>query len=351
MTPTLTQLGNVFEVLTQGAQPHCQPKEMQARLAKIHGPMPSHLLCEQEGFDGRHHYDVLMHLPDGGMVSMSYAPPDTLPWPMRGVHRHSESQLLRVNGTTLQFSQAVAALDVVWKDTRLARKLVDMCLLQDYFARHPIQVPDAQLRDTMDAFRRTHQLFTVAQTQAWMAQEGWTQERLETVITDLAKVDCLKAQITSAQIEAHFTRHQADHAQLRVACLQVDTEDEARAIHQLIISDGISLREAAQHALTQSCADTAGALSFSVQSGSRQALAATLGCEPSQLQMGHVSAPLAGATGWRLVEVIREDAARLDQATRAAISETLFADWLAQLKRQATVDWYWGEAQYTAQAA
>src|SRR5262245_5532703 len=93
------------------AQDRARPGEAMARLRALEGRDPDigmDLLWEEEAFDRSVHYDVLLRPPGGGTVSLSFCPDRALPWPMRGVHRWSERDLLRVNDTTLTVGEAIA---------------------------------------------------------------------------------------------------------------------------------------------------------------------------------------------------------------------------------------------------
>ena len=60
--------------------------------------------------------------------------------------------------------------------------------------------------------------------------------------------------------------------------------------------------------------------------------------------------PVRLDAGYTLVHVLSFALASLDQPTRRAIQETLFAEWLAERRRAATIEWCWGNAQQTSRA-
>jgi hypothetical protein len=45
---------------------------------------------------------------------------------------------------------------------------------------------------------------------------------------------------------------------------------------------------------------------------------------------------------YRVARVLRLTPARLDEATAAAIKQLLFDEWLAERRRAARIEWYWG---------
>src|SRR5207247_7550669 len=112
--------------------------------------------------------DALLHLPGEGTISLSFCPDRALPWPLRGVHRWSDKDLVRVNDTVLQVDQAIACLDFIWGEWPLVKRLVDTCLIQEALQKDPIDLSDAQLQQAMDGFRRAHQLYTAEDPFRWM---------------------------------------------------------------------------------------------------------------------------------------------------------------------------------------
>ena len=65
---------------------------------------------------------------------------------------------------------------------------------------------------------------------------------------------------------------------------------------------------------------------------------------------GEIVGPGRTEEGWTLILVLSFTPACLDEPTRRAIQEILFAEWLAERRRAATIEWCWGNAQRTSQA-
>src|SRR3954454_12552406 len=79
-----------------------RPDAARARLQAVRGRHPDlaiDLLAEEEPYDQSVHYDVLLRRAGEGTVSLSYCPEPAIPWPLRGVHRWSDAELVRVNAT------------------------------------------------------------------------------------------------------------------------------------------------------------------------------------------------------------------------------------------------------------
>src|SRR5436309_464401 len=110
------------------------PAEAKKRLYSLQANSPQlnfDLVWEEEAYDRSIHYDVLLTVPGTGTVSMSLCPDRAVPWPLRGVHRWSDSALLAVNRTVLKMDQAIACLDFIWNESPVMNRLIDVCLIQE----------------------------------------------------------------------------------------------------------------------------------------------------------------------------------------------------------------------------
>src|SRR6476660_3203145 len=96
-----------------------RPREARARLQSVRGHHPElgiDLLAEEQAFDQSVHYDALLRRAGEGTVSISYCPERAIPWPLRGVHRWSDRDLVRVNANVLPVDTAMACLDFIWDE-------------------------------------------------------------------------------------------------------------------------------------------------------------------------------------------------------------------------------------------
>src|SRR6185295_2519935 len=64
-------------------------------LQKQYSGVGMQLIWEEETYDRSVHYDALINLPDEGTISISYCDDRAKPWPLRGVHRWSDADLVR----------------------------------------------------------------------------------------------------------------------------------------------------------------------------------------------------------------------------------------------------------------
>jgi hypothetical protein len=100
-----------------------------------HANVMMRLLWEVQSYDGSVHYDVLVSSRGGETISLSLSLARSLPWPLRGILRWTEADLVQVNGRRLTIESATCFLDVLWNKIPLMEKIVDLCLLKDELER------------------------------------------------------------------------------------------------------------------------------------------------------------------------------------------------------------------------
>src|SRR5689334_2787862 len=120
MTENLSEVvADVVAFLMLANRDGVRPRDARARLRTLqarHRDVEMELLWEEEAYDHSLHYDVLMRSRGKGTVSISFATDRGLPWPLRGVKRSTDANLLQVNGKMLTMEDAFTFLDVLWNE-------------------------------------------------------------------------------------------------------------------------------------------------------------------------------------------------------------------------------------------
>jgi putative peptide maturation system protein len=319
-----------------------RPPEARARLQGLRGQHPEarlDLLWEEEACDYSVHYDALLYRDGEGTVSLSYCPERTLPWPLRGVQRWSEMNLLRVNATVLKVDQAVALLDFAWGDPAMLKRLVHAAIVREALERDPVTVTDDDMQRALDGFRRVHRLYQAADMRRWMAERGLTQEKLEGLVAEMAQLAALRGRVTAGRVEEYFTAHRTDFDSVSFAQFAVADGERARRIADDIRTGAADFYAAAEQSFRDG-GPTAGDLFVTVRRGKVSAeLAAALDAEP-----GAVVGPIRRGDGYVIARVLTRTPARPDGPTRAAVQDALFEVWLEERRAAATIEWYWGPA-------
>jgi putative peptide maturation system protein len=353
MSTTIQQpLAEMTDFLLALSREAIRPREAQARLRLIQQRYPDitlDLLWEEQTYDRSPHYDLLLRLSELGSFSLSFAPLRTLPWPLRGVQRWRDVDLVRVNNVVLDVAQAVSYLDTIWGETRIIDRMVNTCLIQEALEKDPIELSDAELQRAMDGFRRARRLYTVEETQRWMERHGMSHTQFEGYVADEALVAKLRDRVTADQVEPFFAARHADFDTARIAQITFADETTARRLYDRIRDGELDFYAAAQDHFTTAGAHTASSpdLFAAVQRGQAPEWMAPVFAAAADQLLG----PLDTGEGYALVRVLSVSTARLDEPTRHAIKKILFENWLAERRQAARIEWNWGQASQTSQTA
>lgn len=345
MRPVSTDaLSETLDYLVLLGRDGIQPQEARARLRLLqarHADTDLHLVWEAEAYDGSVHYDVLMR-GAGATVSLSVCPDRALPWPLRGAQRWSDADLLRVDDVVLKVDQAIASIDFIWNEWPIARRLIDVCLMQAEFDREPAVVSDSELQRGMDAFRRTHKLFDAETTQRWMEARGMTHAQMERIVNDNLAIGKLRDRVVGDRVDAYFEAHAADFDEIVVARIELADEDAARRLGRDIAEGRLDFYEAARREVLAD--HTRGAGRSSPMFAVLQRREVPSGSPLLDATPLAVVGPTRSGEGYAIDQVVSIRSAWLDQATRAEVTKLLFEEWLAERRKSARIEWFWGRA-------
>jgi putative peptide maturation system protein len=313
-------------------------------LTEAWADLRARVVSSYEEYDSSRHFDVLLTDTDG-TYTVSFAPAGGLPWPLRGVHRWDEGDLLRVNGTILRVQQAIASLDFLWERDDLLDHLVNVCLVEDELAAQgPFPVNDADLQARLNEFRRARGLLTAADTRQWLAQHGLSHCQLERQLADALRVEGLAERVVGDAV-ADFLK--ADKSDLGVFPAMLASARSQEDLYEL----------------THRTADLASWLTWAVTPSTDRrevrcyridafdAVRSLAVLAADDVPVGTVSQVFPHRDAHALVCKLgpTEQPEPSPELTRR-VRDRLFADWLAERRRRAGVEWYWGSRAVTNQA-
>ena len=327
-----------------------RPREARARLQPLRGQHPDleiDLLTEEQAYDQSVHYDALLRRAGEGTVSVSYCPERVLPWPLRGVHRWNEGDLLRFNGNVLTVDAALACLDFIWDEASIIDRLVHMCLVQDELRQHPMELTDDELQAAMNRFRSAKKLFKAEDTVRWLERHGMSQEKLEQYVAESAIVPKLRDKVVGDRVEPYFGDHQADFDAARIARFEVADEGRAREWAEMIRAGKLDFFSAAEQAYFGAAERGAPPKASLFEVIERREADPALRDQIFAAAPGQLVGPVRVEGGYALIRVQSIARARLDDRTCATIKGILFNDWLEQRRQAANIEWCWGNASKT----
>jgi len=336
-------VGSVLDYLTEIATSNISPAIAKDRLRHVQSRLTDielQLVWEKESYDGSIHYDVLVRLPEHAVISLSYCRDRALPWPLRGVRRWSEMDLLAVNATGLRVDQAIACLDFVWNDASLSDRLIDVCLMQEEFDRNPVELTDLELQAGMDAFRRAHKLCNAHDTLQWLQIHGMTHGQLDRVVSDNLAIAKLRDRIAEGKTQSYFDEHSADFDTAVVAQIECNDEVEAREIYLQLLSKEMDFYECAcrRHSMPKARYSERPFFSrIRRYETSLEVAAKVFSALP-----GEILEPVRLSTGYVIMHVLSLIGGKFDESTEALVKTILLQKWLTDRKATARISWFWG---------
>ncbi len=338
----LAAVRDALASLVRWREERLPPEQAQESFQSLKARHPDHwmnMIWEQETYGNTVHYDILL-ANEGGTWSLSHCADEEVPWPARGLQRINESLVLRVNDDPVRINQVITSLDHAWSTLHIGRHLINMSLIEQALRDSDLEVTDEELAAALVDFRKRRRLFSVEQVERWMVEHGTTQVQLEKNLREDVAREKLRRRVAAGREEAWFERHRADFERIQVARLYVQDRAEALRLYERLRDSPEQFLEVAQ-------------VSF-LERGGTGDLFATLRrgeLEPEQAALlfstepGQVAEPIPSGAGYELVRVLRFHPARLDEATREKVRERLFEEWLAEGRRRARVEWFWGAAE------
>lgn len=348
-----TILGVVDEMARLAREP-ADPREGEARLkrrvreAGPQVPAKIDVLWDRESVTGSVHYDALLRVPGWGSVSIGYSPERGLPWALRGTFRWSEVDMLRVNQRRIGVADVVTQLDFLWAEPWLTGQLVDAVLITDAIEEDPgaFTASDEELQEAMDAFRRRRGLLTEEAMLSWLEQQGLTQRKLETRLEGFVKTRKLRQRVVAGREEAYFASHKSEFEVAVFARIVLGDLERARSLSKRLRGGEVDLLQAAREALREQApaAHRWESPPPLLERARRSELPPEQAAVIFAATPGAVLEPLETKAGYELRQVLGLEPAVFDAATRAAIAERLFQEWLDERRAAADVEWLWGHS-------
>lgn len=135
------------------------------------------IVWAEQVFASRFEYDLLIGHPTLGTVSLGLTPRDGVPFPLRGVQRWGEMEVVRVNHRSLSMYEVAPMRDPYWGEARIYQRIVDYCIVRRELEVHDFPVADDELQRGVDEFRRQRGLDTPEATERWLTEHGLTLDR------------------------------------------------------------------------------------------------------------------------------------------------------------------------------
>jgi putative peptide maturation system protein len=278
-------------------------------------------------------YDLLLEHPDGGTVALSWRADDATPWSVAYADHWAANYVLSVNDHAVTVQQVLLFLKLAGDEyPNLMTEVVDQTLIAQVMGESLPLVNGKERQAATDEFRNANHLCGADAMRRWLKDTGLSAARFEELVNRLIHRRKLEGRVTADRIQPCFEANRERYDTVRF--FRVDTRHEAVAKRLIASARREGLLVATQTRLTNSEGrDLTGSLT------SRYAF--ELPPKLANAAVGTVIGPIADGRAFWVAQVLERQPARLDAQTRAAISEQLFREWLAERRSQATVRWHW----------
>lgn len=304
-----------------------------------------HLISDTEAYDGSRHHDLIIRCANGPTVSLSVAPANGLPWPLRGVVRAADTDLLEVNGTRVEVAEALAGIDIIFQDRALMRTIIDGCLILQELEQDPVSLSPTELQQAADAFRRDKRLFGRDDTEAWMRDRGLNIDQFSALVTRQAELEALRCRTVGGEVDRWLAAHSDDLATVVLAWTETVAGDLAEQRRQLSANPLEAVMAAAREGRKSGVTQV---IAADLLSRARPVAAFR---DRTEGAMSNESARAKVAVGQTLEVELEVHAVALvlesrpvlvNEATRHLVRRRLFEAWLDERRRSARVTWFWG---------
>lgn len=254
------------------------------------------------------------------------------------VNENGEPIVARVNDaviTRAEFERAVAryqmqqltfADDSAMQATVLDT-LIDQALIEQAAAAENIQVTDAEVQAELDA-----NIEIAGGEQAW---QQWLDANMFTA--DEFRETLYNTLLTARMRDSVTQDVNANVPQVHARHILVETESEATSLLEQLNAGGDFAALAAQHSRDVTTREQGGDLGWFAQD---ELLEPYLAQVAFSLDPGAIAGPVPTSLGFHVVQVIERGDRPIPEEKRASVAQNQFENWLADLRRNATIERY-----------
>lgn len=294
-----------------------------------HRSVSSELALDSEPGRDRVDYDLLLDVPKGGTLALTYSQDHGTPWLADYAEHWAASYVVSIGDAHLSIQDALLFLRLAADErAEIGDALVDEAIIaREIKNRHVIATPEEE-QDAADHFRRRLGLESAAATLDWLSKRGLSARQFQLLISGGVRRRKLQREVVNGETESYFAAHARDFDLLRVLRVTVDDETHARAISKAARNSSLLEFVVGPHL---------GDAEVTI----RTERSGSLPAEIRALSIGQSSEPAFDGKRWYVAQLLERRAASLDAATRCELDEAVFRAWLDDERRRAVIRWHW----------
>jgi putative peptide maturation system protein len=294
-----------------------------------HRDVSAELAIDLEPGRDRVEYDVLLDLPNGGTVALTYSPDHGTPWLADYAEHWAASYVLSIGEAHLTIQDALLFLRLAADErASIADALVDEAIIARAVKARQLGSTAEEEQEAADAFRRRLGLESAAATRDWLSSRGLDGRQFQLLISGGVHRRKLHEAIVNGETESYFAAHAPDFDLLRVLRVDLSSERRARAVSEA------AHRASLLEMVAAGQVDDGDVTIRSVRGGS-------LAAEIRALAAGQTTTPFAEGGQWCVAQLLGRRAAVLDAETRRVVNDAILRAWLDDERRRSAIRWHW----------
>ena len=312
------------------------------RIEQLRGRHPGvalELLAHHDAGSSEVGYDVVLQHPAGGMLTLSFAPENAIPWAALHGEHWLPGVVVTVDQRHVTLQEAVGLLDAAGGegDRTGQERLVDGALIEHALEEEPDGASDAELQAAVDLFRRVNGLLTQASTAEWLARRDLTLDQLAAELAHRLARRRLMERVTGPHVAHFFTEHASELTPLLLLRVRGPNAESL-----LSLAAGIARSaDPAGYVRGLMAGPDGGSFHVDLNWLRPLELKPELALAIGEGEPGRTVGPIRVGGDHVVVHVLERGRAELDAPTRELVGARLFRRWLDDRRRTAKVTWHW----------
>lgn len=332
MTPAPFDLAvrEAIELLRQlprGVDAKRRAKEAFERFRAQHAGADPLLVVDQPPGTRELDFDILLRDPSGASLALALRP-DGNPWAAHYADHWDAPWVVSAGDTFLSIQWAITSFHwMSHEDPGLKARLEEDAIVCHRLEAQQFDVSDDALQEAVDNFRRVHGLEDETRLQEWLSEMGMTSERFITLVHGAVEARLVRDEVTRDRIDPYFASNPS--AFDRTVTLRAECADRmgAEEVAALARSRGLGDCRALELAALP-------IRRMSTERGFARDL-------PEPLRGAAIGATHVSDVGRPVVsQLLERTGARLDEETRFAVRDAVFAEWVAAERTRVGIRWY-----------
>ncbi len=250
------------------------------------------------------------------------------------MNRFDDVVLARVNGQAIALGSVLRSPALQDEVRRVLQQAADRLLVREACRQAGLSASTAELQAAFNDFRKGNGLRSADRTRQWLDERGLTLDDVEDEVRYRVLERKWLARLESGT-EQYFHEHKAQYQQVSLARVLVADGDLAAELLAELEEGEVGFDEMVVRSSIDDRSRHRGGFwgDFHRHELPAELAGAAFGARP-----GDVLGPFQGSEGWSLVRIISVREAKLDEATRAAVTQSLYRTWLEGERRQSRLE-------------